>query len=63
MYSSPPVLVLRVFRKRGERKVIGKKRLILASLDSKYIITMHWPFLRASRATLKGCSSIFLFKF
>jgi hypothetical protein len=41
MYISPPTLVLRVLRERGERKAVGKKRLVLASLDSKFKITMH----------------------
>jgi hypothetical protein len=41
MYISPLALVLRVLRERGEREAVGKKRLILASLDFKSKITMH----------------------
>jgi len=60
MYSSPRALVLEVLRERGERKATMKKRLVLASLDFESKITVHWLFLRASRATLRACSSILL---
>jgi hypothetical protein len=59
MYSSPLVLILRVFKKRGEREVVGKKRLVLASLDFEFRIAMHLPFLKVLRAC-KACSSILL---
>jgi hypothetical protein len=58
MYNSLPALVFKVLKERGEKEVVGKKRLILASLDSKSKIAMHWPFFRASRVALKVCSSI-----
>jgi len=58
MYNSPHALVLKVLREKGERKATRKKRLVLASLDFKSKITVHWLFLRASRATFKACSSI-----
>jgi len=54
----PSYFSLRVFRERGEKKVVGKKRLVSTSLDSKSRVAMHWPFLKAFRATLKACSSI-----
>jgi len=60
MYSSPPILVLRVFKERGEREVVGKKRLVLASLDSEFRIAVHLPFLKVSRVALKACSSMLL---
>jgi hypothetical protein len=57
MYNSLLVLVLKVFKERGEKEV-GKKMLVLTSLDFEFRIAMHWPFLRASRVALKVCSSI-----
>jgi hypothetical protein len=57
MYSSLLVLVLKVLKERREKEV-GKKRLILTSLDFEFRIAMHWPFLVASRVALKVCSSI-----
>jgi hypothetical protein len=58
MYNSPLALVLRVLKERGERKVVGKKRLVLASLDYESRIAMHLLFLKVSKATLKACSSL-----
>jgi hypothetical protein len=60
MYNSLPALVFRVIKERGEREAIGKKRLVLASLDSKSRIAMHWTFFKASKDALKACSSILL---
>jgi hypothetical protein len=58
MYNSLIVLVLKVLKEKGEKEV-GKKRLVLTSLDSEFGIAMHWPFLKASRVALKVWSSIF----
>jgi hypothetical protein len=58
MYNSLPALVFKILKKKGDKEVVGKKRLILASLDSEFRIAMHSPFLKASRVTLKVCSSI-----
>jgi len=63
MYNSPNALVLKVFKERGEKKVVGKKRSVLASLDSESRIAMHFLFLEVSRTTLKACSPYLLFKF
>jgi hypothetical protein len=41
MYNSPPTLVLKVFKERGKRKVVGKKRSVLTFLDSESKIIMH----------------------
>jgi hypothetical protein len=41
MYNLPLALVFKVLRERGEKEAVGKKRLVLASLDSKSIIAMH----------------------
>jgi hypothetical protein len=58
MYSSFLVLILKVLKERGEKRILGKKRLVLASLDFESKIAMHWPFLRASRVALQVCFSI-----
>jgi hypothetical protein len=47
MYNSPLTSVLKVFRERGKRKVVGKIRSISAFLDFESKIVMHWPFLGA----------------
>jgi hypothetical protein len=60
MYNSLAILVLKVLREKGEKDVVGKKRLVSAFLDSKSKITTHWLFLKASRVTFKACSSILL---
>jgi len=49
MYNSLLALILKVLKERGEKEVVGKKRSVSASLDSKSRIAMHWPFLKASR--------------
>ncbi len=58
MYNSPLVSVLKVFRERGKKKVVGKKRLVSTFLDSEFRIAMHSPFLIAFKVALKACSSI-----
>jgi hypothetical protein len=58
MYYSPLASVLQIFRKRGKRKVIGKKRSVMAFLDFESRIAMHWPFFKAFKVALKAWSSI-----
>jgi hypothetical protein len=58
MYNSPLVSVLKVFRERGKKKVVGKKRLVSTFLDFESRIAMHWPFLKACKVALKACSSV-----
>jgi hypothetical protein len=41
MYNSPPIVVLKVLKEKGEREAARKKRLVSASLDSKSRIAMH----------------------
>jgi hypothetical protein len=63
MYNSPPTSVLKVFKERGEREVVGKKRSILASLDFESKIAMHFPFFKVSRLHSKLAPPYFLSKF
>jgi len=60
MYNSPLVLIFKVFKEIREREVGGKKRSILASLDSESRIVMHLLFPKVSKVALKACSSILL---
>jgi hypothetical protein len=41
MHNSPLVSIPKVFKERGKKKVVGKKRLVLAFLDSESRIAMH----------------------
>jgi hypothetical protein len=43
-YNSPFTLVFKVFKERGKRKVVGKKRLVLAFLDFESMIANALAF-------------------
>jgi hypothetical protein len=41
MYNSLLALILKVFKERGKRKVVGKKRYVSTFLNYEFRITMH----------------------
>jgi hypothetical protein len=62
MYISIHVVVLRLIKKRGKKKIARKKRSVSASLDSESRIAMHWSFFMGSRATLKSNLGFFFIR-